>query len=207
LFPLQYELLEANTAYAAPVFVEWHDRSFSSSPLTTLPLLCYIEPSAAGGFPTLGRLVPSSLSMQKGPPMKLATTCPRFALVLILIAGVAVSCCPSGVWKDNFGVTYQLLTDFFHPEGDSLPILGLADTGELGCGLWTVEGLSNATGPDRSISLTLINPKPSPDDRCCYFFHFTGHLQGSGCLFIAGDYETNDGKCTQSGQMYLYSLR
>ncbi len=147
------------------------------------------------------------ISMQKGPIMRPPPVAPTLWIVPFAIAATICCCCPSGVWQDNLGVTYYLFTDFFHPEGDSLPIMGYADTGDLGCGLWTVDGLSNATGPDRSISLTVINPRPNPNDRCCYFLRFTGHVQGSGCLFIPGTYETNDGKCSQSGQMYLYSLR
>ena len=139
--------------------------------------------------------------------MKVTKHCAGIVLSLAGSFLFLSACCPSGPWQDNFGLTYQLITIPLPPEGDVFPIAGLADTGDLGCGVWTVEGTSMALEADRSVELLITNPRPNPDDLCCYSYHFSGHVDGSGCRFIPGRFETNDGKCTQSGEMYLLTLR
>ena len=147
------------------------------------------------------------LDTKKGFSMKIHVSFYSTLVLFTCIVLSLTSCCPSGAWQDNFKVVYELVTDPSSPEGGGFAITGFADTAALGCGLWTVSGTSLALGPDRSIEFLATNPNPDSEDHCCYSYQFTGHLEGTGCLFIPGQYETNDGKCTQSGEMYLLSVR
>lgn len=133
----------------------------------------------------------------------------RFFLVLGLVSMLFSACCPSGPFEDNFGRFYTLATI---PTDDSLQTfdtVGTVDTRDMGCGVWDIRAPIDGEPPVEpgDTAFVAVNPNPNPADQCCYAFRFDGQITGSGCTLILGEYLTDDGKCEQSGQMFLQSTQ
>ena len=127
----------------------------------------------------------------------------RVILILSSIWMALPACCPTGIYEDNFGAVYQLFTDFGSPEDDAFAVLGTADTGEIGCGVWTLAGTSRKLDVGRFVEWKVTNPNQNPMDACCYEFQFVSDPVDPDCLYISGEYAMTGGKCTQSGPMFL----
>jgi len=131
-----------------------------------------------------------------------------FSWVPILVLGLCLTlsaCCPSGIWLDNFGNQYRLLTLSAPSPDEPRDIEGTVDTLGFGCGIWTVRNLlpDEPYDPANRVAFVAENPSPSPYDNCCYAFRFDGNETGLGCVAISGQYQTVGGKCNQSGPVIL----
>jgi len=133
----------------------------------------------------------------------------RLWVPALLLCLCAFSCCPSGIWLDNFGNRYQILTV---PTGspDTARITGgSVDTQGWGCGIWEIRPLTPQEPYDPAYSIAFVaeNPYPSPYDNCCYAFRFDGNETSPGCVALMGRFEARDGKCNQSGSMLIEAYR
>lgn len=133
----------------------------------------------------------------------------RMGLLLLCVV-ILPSCCPSGVWEDNFGFIYQLFT--VQPGENLVPWIttGVMDTGEMACGIWKVRNLrlrELPVAPGTEIAFIAQNENPNPTDHCCYAFRFEGNPEDGDCFFVTGTYWSVGGKCQQSGPMYLDVIR
>jgi len=136
-------------------------------------------------------------------------------LLIPLLMGLTLSaCCPSGVWQDNFGSIYQLLTlpivESDVSPRSSFETVGSIDTMDMGCGVWQIRSPTAAEMPADHDQFDFIwvaeNPAPNPADQCCSAVLFKGDSAGSYCDLLTGEYTNIGDKCTQSGSMYLQSL-
>ncbi len=128
--------------------------------------------------------------------------------VPILVLGLclcAPACCPSGVWLDNFGNQYQILTFPATAPDTARDTAGSVDTLGFGCGIWNIRNLNpdEPYAPANKVSFVAENPYPSPYDNCCYAFRFDGNETGLGCVALSGQYQTTGGKCEQAGPMII----
>ena len=135
---------------------------------------------------------------------------PGYLLCCLAACTTLVSCCPSGIFEDNFGSIYQLVTTTVpgsNPLDPALEVTGTVDTAAMGCGIWTVRNIRFAELPPdwRLYDLLIVAENPTPDaaDTCCQAFSFKGNTQDGACVRIEGYYENIGTKCTQSGEMYL----
>jgi hypothetical protein len=136
---------------------------------------------------------------------------PAFSLwVPIFLCCLTVSaCCPSGIWLDNFGNQYQILTFPSSVPDTARETAGSVDTLGWGCGIWEIRPLNPGEpyDPANEIAFVAENPQPTPYDNCCYAFRFDGNETSLGCVTLSGQYQTIGGKCDQSGSMVIEVYR
>ncbi len=136
-------------------------------------------------------------------------------LITFLVGFTLSACCPSGVWEDNFGSVYQLMTlPIEEPDGSqssSFQTVGTVDTMDMGCGVWEIRIPTATEMPADHDQFNLIwvaeNPNPNPADQCCSALVFKGDSAGSYCNLLTGAYTNIGNKCTKSGSMYLQRLQ
>lgn len=123
----------------------------------------------------------------------------------LLTCVCTVACCPSGVWQDNYGSVYNILTTPSEEQPGVLETTGYVDAfPDAGCGLWDIRPPQGEQyDPTKSVVFVAQNRQPNPTDACCYAFLFEGDPAGSGCLYVGGSYRNIGGKCTGQGEMYL----
>ncbi len=138
----------------------------------------------------------------------------RSCVPVSILCLFAFACCPSGVWLDDFGNQYQIVTaPSLDPMSTPRVTGGSMDTRGWGCGIWDVRPLDPAQYPDETykpgyqLAFVAVNPHPSPYDSCCYKFRFDGNETSPGCVAVEGQYESRDGKCNQSGPLVLEPYR
>ena len=124
---------------------------------------------------------------------------------LALLALLASACCPTGVWLDNFGNQYQILTVPSLLPDTPRVTGGTVDTLGWGCGIWNVRELlpGEPYDPANPVAFVVENPYPNPYDNCCYSYRFDGGETSSGCVALRGRFQTLGGKCNQSGDMVI----
>jgi len=129
----------------------------------------------------------------------------RVPILVLCLGFLSAACCPSGVWLDNFGNQYQLLTFPATAPDSPRDSAGSVDTLGFGCGVWQIRNLNPDEPYDPSYSIAFVaeNPYPNPYDNCCYAFRFDGNETGLGCVALLGEYRTVGGKCNQSGPLII----
>jgi hypothetical protein len=132
---------------------------------------------------------------------------PWFPIFLFLLTVSA--CCPSGIWLDNFGNQYQILTFPSSVPDTARETSGSVDTLGWGCGIWNIRPLNPGEpyDPANAIAFVAENLQPTPYDNCCYAFRFEGNETNLGCVALSGQYQTVGGKCNQSGSMVIEVYR
>ncbi len=129
----------------------------------------------------------------------------HFLILSILFIG---ACCPSGVWEDNYGNIYSIVSI---PPGNLIfgPVrtYGTVDITDSGCGTWEIRPLNEFDTPPlpaSNIVWIAENPEPDQTGECCDAVRFEGYsLSRLQCDRIIGVFHNLGRRCTQSGNMFL----